>query len=349
MAPMYILARDIHNRNTTAAMRLRLVRTYDIVQSRYRDKVRSRECIFHDEEGSYVHLNIPGNNVSVTNSFIEGHVYCIKNFLLINGRPSKLIDFVIEDLKGIQLKCTVWDQHVEKVMPFFQSDLTEPVIVLIQMCRVKVPENRTRCNKKVTVLKDGMYVCGKCGTHYHKPKLRYKIKIRVLDANGNAPFLLWDREALELLGGITAEELKAMQPKFPTKIPKEIESLVGRGMLFKINVQRDRLEKRNLAFPVMQIKEDIAVLNQYCPGLLKDTKQKGTDSVEPLDDDLDSDGAESPLPNALTQMAKGGGNESEAVKRRLLDEFSSTQCPKKKTHTAIIKLEKDSELGGDQN
>nr|GMD83500.1 replication factor A protein 1-like [Ipomoea batatas] len=295
-------------------------------------------------------------------------------------------------------------------MPFFQPDLTEPVIVLIQMCRVKVPENmflfiiayinfiilcneptplksmtsnsslsyttysmgdqsssnmvlstisklferseETRCNKKV-VLKDGMYVCGKCGTHCHKPMLRYKIKIRVVDANGNAPFLLWDRETLELLGGITAEELKAMQPKVPTKLPKEIESLVGRGMVFKINVQRDQLEKRNLAFPVMQIKEDIDVLNQYCPGLLKETKQKGTNSVEPLDDDLDSDAgffsdeeAESPLPNALTQMAKVGGNESEAVKRRLLDEFSSTQCPKKKTHTAIIKVEKDNKLGG---
>nr|GMC51143.1 replication factor A protein 1-like [Ipomoea batatas] len=467
MAPMYILARDIQTRNTTTAMRLRLVRTYDIVQSRYSDKVRSRECVFHDEEGSYVHFHIPGNNVSVSNSFMEEHVYCIKNFLsfnsikslegidekvlidftgrvvqifspldkLINGRPSKLIDFVIEDLKGIQLKCTVWDQHVEKVMPFFQPDLTEPVIVLIQMCRVKVPENSgevkicnsydatqllfnqdyyeftyfresyttysmgdqsssnmilstisklfersetgeywvpciilgvdcnlndwfhlsckgTRCNKKV-VLKDGMYVCGKCGTHCHKPMLRYKIKIRVVDANGNAPFLLWDREALELLGGITAEELKAMQPKVPTKIPKEIESLVGRGMVFKINVQRDQLEKRNLAFPVMQIKEDIDVLNQYCPGLLKETKQKGTNSVEPLDDDLDFDAgfssdeeAESPLPNALTQMAKVGGNKSEAVKRRLLDEFSSTQCPKKKTHTAIIKVEKDNKLGG---
>nr|GMD22467.1 putative transposase [Ipomoea batatas] len=206
MAPMYILARDIDNRNTTAAMRLRLIRTYDIVQSRYSDKVRSRECVFHDEE--------------VT------------------------------------------------------------VLVLLKLPSLTVP----------------------------------------------------------------------------TKIPKEIESLVGRGMVFKINVQRDRLEKRNLPFPVMQIKEDIAVLNQYCPGLVKDTKQKRTTSVEPLDDDLDSDAgffsdeeAKSPLPNALTQMAKGGGNESEAVKRRLLDEFSSTQCPKKKTHTVIIKLEKDSELGGDQN
>nr|GMD86838.1 replication factor A protein 1-like [Ipomoea batatas] len=527
MAPMYILARDIDDRKTTAAMRLRLIRTYDIVQSRYSDRVRSRECVFHDEEGSYVHLNIPGNNVSAANSFIEGHVYCLKNFLvispiytyrtcssdfmlqyyhktlvkqykgldfprkmfrlqpfdsikslegidpkvlidvigrvvhifspldkLINGRPSKLIDFVIEDLKGIQLKCTVWDQHVEKVIPFCQYDLKEPVIVIIQMCRVKVPENSGevkicssydatqllfnhecdectefrdklnsqptplksitsnsslsystytlgdqsssnmvfstiselyernweywvpciileldcnfidwyylscisgRCNKKVD-LKGGMYVCGKCGTHCDTPKLRYKIKLRVYDARGSAPFLLWDREALDLLGGITAEELKAMQPKVPTRIPKEIVSLVGRGMLFKINVERDRLEKRNLAFQVMQIKDDIVVVNEYCPGMLKEANQKSTNSYEQLDDDFDSDEgffsdeeAESPLPNPLTQVAKGCANDSEAVKRRLLDEFSSTQVSKKKTHTVLIKVEKDSGLAVDQN
>nr|GMD63332.1 replication factor A protein 1-like [Ipomoea batatas] len=302
MAPMYILARDIDDRKNTAAMRLRLIRTYDIVQSRYSDKVRSRECVFHDEEGSYVHLNIPGNNVSDANSFIEGHVFCLMaNVIgrvvhifspldkLINGRPSKLIDFVIEDLK---------------------------------------------CNKMVD-LKGGMYVCGKCGTHCDTPKLRYKIKLRVYDAKGSAPFLLWDREALELLGGITTEELKVMQPKVPTKIPKEIVSLVGRGMLFKINVERDRLEKRNLAFPVMQIKDDIAVVNEYCPGMLK-----GFFSDEE---------AESPLPNPLTQVSKGGANDSEAVKRRLLDEFSSTQVSKKKTHTVLIKVEKDSELAIDQN
>nr|GMD10906.1 replication protein A 70 kDa DNA-binding subunit B-like [Ipomoea batatas] len=471
---MYILARDIDDRKTTAAMRLRLIRTYDIVQSRYSDRVRSRECVFHDEEGSYVHLNIPGNNVSAANSFIEGHVYCLKNFLVIspiytyrtcssdfmlqyyhktlvkqykgldfprkmfrlqpfdsikslegidpkvlidvigrvvhifspldkviNGRPSKLIDFVIEDLKGIQLKCTVWDQHVEKVIPFCQYDLKEPVIVIIQMCRVKVPENNTvslffysnalltlllivnmlffrlnsqptpmksitsnsslsystytlgdqsssnmvfstiselyersetgeywvpciileldcnfidwyylscisgRCNKKVD-LKGGMYVCGKCGTHCDTPKLRYKLKLRVYDAKGSAPFLLWDREALDLLGGITAEELKAMQPKVPTRIPKEIVSLVGRGMLFKINVERDRVF-------------------------------------------FSDEEAESPLPNPLTQVAKGCANDSEAVKRRLLDEFSSTQVSKKKTHTVQIKVEKDSGLAVDQN
>nr|GMC86692.1 replication factor A protein 1-like [Ipomoea batatas] len=297
---MYILARDIQTRNTTVAMRLRLVRTYDILQSRYSDKFKSRECVFHDEE--YYHKTLVKEYKGVDfprkmyrlQSFtsiktlegidekvlidVIGRVVKIFSPLdkLINSRPSKLIDF------GIQLKCTVWDQHVEKVMPFFKSDLTEAVIVLIQMCRVKVAENSGEV--KICSSYDATQLL------FNQDCLEFTdFRERVVDANGNAPFLLWDRESLELFGGITAEKLKAMQPKVPTKIPKEIESLVGRGMLFKINVQRDRLEKRNLAFPVMQIKVDIAVLNQYCHGLLNDTKQKGTDSVEPLDDDLDSD------------------------------------------------------------
>nr|GLL33750.1 putative transposase [Ipomoea trifida] len=444
MAPMYILARDIDDRKTTAAMRLRLIRTYDIVQSRYSDRVRSRECVFHDEEGSYVHLNIPGNNVSAANSFIEGHVYCLKNFLvispiytyrtcssdfmlqyyhktlvkqykgldfprkmfrlqpfdsikslegidpkvlidvigrvvhifspldkLINGRPSKLIDFVIEDLKvkvpensgevkicssydATQLlfnhecdECTEFrdrlnnqptplksitsnsslsystytlgDQSSSNMVFSTISELYErsetgeywvPCIILELDCNFidwyYLSCISGRCNKKVD-LKGGMFVCVH---HSYFGIVRH----------------------LSYWGGITAEELKAMQPKVPTRIPKEIVSLVGRGMLFKINVERDRLEKRNLAFPVMQIKDDIAVVNEYCPGMLKEANQKSTNSYEQLDDDFDSDEgffsdeeAENPLPNPLTQVAKGCANDSEAVKRRLLDEFSSTQ------------------------
>nr|GMD98120.1 replication protein A 70 kDa DNA-binding subunit D-like [Ipomoea batatas] len=328
MAPMYILARDIKTRNTTAAMRLCLVRTYDILQIRYSEKIKSRECVFHDEEGSYVHFHILGNNVSVSNEFIEGHVYFIKNFLmllvvwcksshhkLIKGRPSKLIDFVIEDLKvkvaentGEVKICSSYDAtHL-----LFNQDCLEFTEFRESLCNELTPLKSMTSNSSFSY-----------GTYSLGDQSNSNMAI-------NTIFDPFDRSEVA------------------TKILKEIESLVGRGLLFKINVKRDQLDKRNLAFPVMQIKEDIVVLNQYCPGLLKDKKQKGTDSVDPMEDDLDSDEVESPFPNAL-KVGIVGGNESEAVKRRLLDEFSSTQCPKKKTHTAIIKLEKDNESAGDRN
>nr|GMD13255.1 uncharacterized protein LOC109162730 [Ipomoea batatas] len=177
MAPMYILTRDIDDRKTTAAMRLRLIRTYDIVQSRYSDKQLWTK---------------------------------------------------IKSLEGIDPK------------------------VLIGL---KSPKTCT--------------------------------------------ILTLDREALELLGGITAEELKAMQPKVPTKIPKEI-CIIG----------------------CHAIKDDIAVFERVLSWLLKVTKEKATNSVELLDDDLDSDAgffsderlkALCQIP--LTQVTKGGGNDSEAVKK----------------------------------
>nr|GLL42077.1 uncharacterized protein LOC109162457 [Ipomoea trifida] len=81
MAPMYIVVREIKKNKTTAAIKLRAVRTYDVPQSRFSQDIKSRECVLHDEE------------------------------------------------------------HVEKVMPYFRKDFGEPVIVLIQMGRVKISEN----------------------------------------------------------------------------------------------------------------------------------------------------------------------------------------------------------------
>nr|GME05226.1 replication protein A 70 kDa DNA-binding subunit B-like [Ipomoea batatas] len=192
---MYVLVEVLQKHHTTVAIRLRAVHTYNVLHSRGRDHIKSRECVFHDEAGSYIHMHIPGKSVSPLNDFVEGNAYCIKNFLvvahwycyktchgeymiqfysetlvkdykgcdfpknmyrlqpfeslntldanvlvdvigrvveiysplekMINGRPSRLIDFLIEDLKDNQVKCTVWDDHVEKVKPFFRSDLLD--------------------------------------------------------------------------------------------------------------------------------------------------------------------------------------------------------------------------------
>lgn len=67
------------------------------------------------------------------------------------------------------------------------------------------------CNKKLTEQEGFMY-CSTCKTTWGEGILRYRVKIRVVDLNGNAPFLLWDRECCELLG-MTAYDLNAKQDK----------------------------------------------------------------------------------------------------------------------------------------
>ncbi|XP_031120316.1 uncharacterized protein LOC116023455 [Ipomoea triloba] len=111
--------------------------------------------------GTVIHANIPKDILpKFLNSFVEGDVYCVKNFFVVAnwhtyktnliGRVvqiyapqqktigTRLIDFVIEDSQGNRLTCTFWDEHVAKIEPFYQSPGNEPLYVLIQFCRLKI-------------------------------------------------------------------------------------------------------------------------------------------------------------------------------------------------------------------
>ncbi|XP_031120890.1 uncharacterized protein LOC116024128 [Ipomoea triloba] len=342
---------------------------------------------------------------------------------LISGRPSRLIDFLIEDLK---------------------KDFGEPVIVLIQMGRVKVSENSAEvkitssydatqllfngdstefvefrerfvqtplksltsnsaysygnsaysygnssggdlssskmriitisdifqnrevgefwvptqiigiesdvddwfyqsckdpgCNKKVELI-NGMFQCGKCSSRYDDCIYRYKIKVRVVDVKGTAPFLLLDREALDLVS-VRADELLAKQPKVMIKIPKELKTMVGRGLFFKVNVQKNQLDNLSHAIPVMSMKHFLEMFNTYCPGLLDDYDDGLSSKLQLTDNESDSDEEEAESPNVnVVKEQSVHGTETDAVKRSLLDQFSSTQNSKKK-RVMVVKEEK---------
>ncbi|XP_019172999.1 PREDICTED: uncharacterized protein LOC109168430 [Ipomoea nil] len=175
---MFVLASQISPMNTKQALRLRVVRAYQIPERSDPSKFRSKEVVFHDEEGSFLHAHIPKEYVEkYLSSFAEGsdlkHVkfpmkmYRLKTFReiksnegldekilfdvigrvieihcpqekLINGKISRLIDFTIEDTDGIQLMCTLWDKHVSKIEAFYNSTTQELLLVLIQFCRARV-------------------------------------------------------------------------------------------------------------------------------------------------------------------------------------------------------------------
>nr|GMC97871.1 putative transposase [Ipomoea batatas] len=136
-----------------------------------------------------------------------------------------------------------------------------------------------------------------------------------LTSLGTTPFLLWDREALDLVC-VKADELLATQPK--------------------VNVQKNQLDNLSHAIPVMQVKHFLEMFNTYCPGLLDDYDDCLSSKLQLTDNESDSDEgffseeeAESPNMNAVKELSVHV-TEIEAVKRSLLDQFSSTQTSKKK-------------------
>nr|GLL26313.1 uncharacterized protein LOC109146644 [Ipomoea trifida] len=72
---------------------------------------------------------------------------------VIAGFPTQLVDFLIEDSKGNRIKCTLWDEHVPAVMPFFNNHTDGHLIVLLQLCRAKTVDNEVRISSSYTATK----------------------------------------------------------------------------------------------------------------------------------------------------------------------------------------------------
>nr|GLL44447.1 uncharacterized protein LOC109187388 [Ipomoea trifida] len=211
MSMLYVLAKDISPQCYKKAIRLRLIRTYIVIEGRNKSAVKSQECVFHDIEFSHL--------------LKEGKVYAVKNFVAVSyyyqykttqhkymmrfnqyttierhrrkgfpnllfrikpieellagkveekllidvigrvvefyspkdkviaGFPTQLVDFLIEDLKGNRIKCTLWDEHVPAVMPFFNNHSDGHLIVLLQLCRAKTVDNEVRISSSYTATK----------------------------------------------------------------------------------------------------------------------------------------------------------------------------------------------------
>nr|GMD36102.1 replication protein A 70 kDa DNA-binding subunit B-like [Ipomoea batatas] len=72
---------------------------------------------------------------------------------VIAGFPTQLVDFLIEDSKGNRIKCTLWDEHVPAVMPFFNNHSDGHLIVLLHLCRAKTVDNEVRISSSYTATK----------------------------------------------------------------------------------------------------------------------------------------------------------------------------------------------------
>ncbi|VFQ95673.1 unnamed protein product [Cuscuta campestris] len=56
---------------------------------------------------------------------------------IVNGEVKNVMDITLEDNEGFQLRCTLWGEYVAQMVDQVGLGLNEPLIVLIQLCRVK--------------------------------------------------------------------------------------------------------------------------------------------------------------------------------------------------------------------
>ncbi|XP_019171211.1 PREDICTED: uncharacterized protein LOC109166778 [Ipomoea nil] len=452
MPSQYILVKDVVPLNRERAIRVRCVRVYEIPERRGSNQMKSREVVVCDEEGTFIHVKAIKSRGFLTNMFQLKPYQCLKDSTLVNdkvmfdvigrvieihapldkiigGKPAKLIDFKIADNEGNQLKCTVWDNHVASMLPFYNSYLKEPVVVVIQLCREKIVNGEVRITSsydatklylnssyqevedfksKITTVhsplrsistsavmsqstgisefrrgaltvtsvgdllknkQDGdfyvpaqivgiegsfgwMYIscmasgcnrklkpegedliCSNCDKKFKEGMTRYRVIVRVMDQGlSDAPFLLWDRECSDLVG-IPANLLYKKYNKV-SDIPKELETLIGMSMIFKITLKINLMRGANPSYTVMRLLRDELLVSTYCSKLKdnqeKDLISKMIDEDEEEDDESDQEASNgdnevnNPISVQQTQSPVADLEDCTVVKRSLLDEFSSS-------------------------
>ncbi|XP_019190822.1 PREDICTED: uncharacterized protein LOC109185298 [Ipomoea nil] len=188
------------------------------------------------------------------------------------------------------------------------------------------------CNRKLSG-QVGDFSCTHCNKKYQEGMARYRVKVIVLDkGQKDAPFLLWDRECSELVG-IPAHSLYLKYNKV-SDIPAELEFLVGMRMIFKISLKMEFMKGANSAYTVMR------VLRDEVPK--KDLMTKMIDEDEEEDEESDQEASNgenevnSPLSIQHSQSVDLETDDSNGVKRSLLDQFSSSR----KKGKNVVKKEK---------
>nr|GMC63203.1 replication factor A protein 1-like [Ipomoea batatas] len=235
----------------------------------------SLQYIFHDEEvllkqvltaftqqGTFINMHIPNECVrKYAKKFKEGQVYRIKNF-------------------WSRLMCTNTRQPIT-TGEFWIGGKIVAVENSYNWFAVCCQPND--CNSRLIPLPSGEYECKKCLTNWTKGIDKYNLKLQVEDANGNAKLKLVDKDCIQLIGRTTSD-LRAEHRRITPQLPKEIQSLVGLGMLFMVEVQREQLENRYAPFSVTKIINDQTLVSIYCSEVIK--KQQNNWYLEPEEGDI---------------------------------------------------------------
>ncbi|KAH6775009.1 hypothetical protein C2S52_012570 [Perilla frutescens var. hirtella] len=281
MAQLFTLVKNLERGRRNYAMKLRLIHRYEVPSFGNKANILSLECVFHDNEIHFILYNLYVD----CSLHIIGRVVsrCSLQTKDLSGRATKLIDIVLEDFNHVRLPCTLWGVYADEVVSFLDDECNDPTIIILQFCRAKTYKGEVGVSNAFNVTKmmvnpnvkemeafkkgkvhgvENNFTCQKCNLDEVSRHLRFKFAVLVEDNTGHLNLLLWNKECLQLLGK-TASEISQTREADLNEIPPEIENLVDRTALFKIQVKDEQLNKG--PYTVLSLTCDEGVISNF-PG-----------------------------------------------------------------------------------
>ncbi|XP_075102805.1 replication protein A 70 kDa DNA-binding subunit B-like [Nicotiana tabacum] len=131
-----------------------------------------------------------------------------------------------------------------------------------------------KCNRKVDKV-ENKYFCKKFNEEELSVTHRYRLQVRVMDGTAFISLLLWNREAMQLIGK-SAKELK--ERLLETSIadadcsyPSELDDILYKKFMFKVIVKQENIESQVEVYKVLKLSDDDDLLKEYNHSLFEDT------------------------------------------------------------------------------
>ncbi|OIT21967.1 hypothetical protein A4A49_60342, partial [Nicotiana attenuata] len=160
-----------------------------------------------------------------------------------------------------------------------------------------------KCQKKVDKV-GNIFQCPnpKCKNEDYSALIRYKLQVRVMDSTGSISLLLWDREAMFLIGK-SAKELKegflentGGVDRYP--YPVELNNVLQRKLMFKVIVKSENIQLQKEIYSVVKLTDEEQLIKKYSPDTPTNDLTDSTEENELID--IANTPAKLSLPNVAT-------------------------------------------------
>ncbi|OIT19391.1 hypothetical protein A4A49_61914, partial [Nicotiana attenuata] len=130
-----------------------------------------------------------------------------------------------------------------------------------------------KCSRKVDKV-GNKYFCKKCNEDQFSCTHRYRLQVRVMDGTAFISLLLWNREAMQLIGR-SAKELKESSLENSLadddcSYPSELDTILHKKLLFKVIVKQENIESQVEVYKVLKLSDDDDLLKEYSHSLFED-------------------------------------------------------------------------------
>ncbi|XP_075078433.1 replication protein A 70 kDa DNA-binding subunit B-like isoform X1 [Nicotiana tabacum] len=130
-----------------------------------------------------------------------------------------------------------------------------------------------KCSRKVEKV-ENKYFCAKCNEEESFVTHRYRLQVRVMDGTAFISLLLWNREAMQLIGK-SAKELKERLVETSLadaecSYPSEMDDILYKKFMFKVIVKQENIESQVEVYKVLKFTDDDDLLKEYDHTLFED-------------------------------------------------------------------------------